>query len=261
VNPDLKKAAGGIAALFVVFCVAFLFNSLLDRSADDNIIISNENELYSQTLEETESVSEVDYSIERDSDFETEELSQNKSETDDFNGYLKYKRDNGDVYDGGWKNGKYNGKGVLNRKTGEIYDGQWIDGAFDSGKITFKINNFGGTKSVDIVSDKNWNGNGNYSLITEDGSIYDGQWFDGKKNGDGVLYSGPKKNSPAKIQTGIWENDIMIDGTETTLYLDGLHTYIVQVKNGFRNGKGILYDEKGNIKQEEQWLDDEPLGE
>jgi hypothetical protein len=31
------------------------------------------------------------------------------------------------VYDGGWKDGKYNGKGKMTYKDGDVYDGEWKD--------------------------------------------------------------------------------------------------------------------------------------
>lgn len=238
-NIDLKKTVCGVIILFLVFCGAFILNKVLDRSADDNIIISTEAPLYSENSEEyTE---------------QTSDESNSEEESNNFYGYLKLEESNGDVYDGYWENGNYNGKGVLTRKGGEVYDGEWIGGAFDNGTITYKINNFGGTQSVNIIHDENLNGTGKFAMILENGEIYDGEWYDWKRNGNGTLYSGKNK----KIYTGLWEDDILMEGTETTLYDDGLQTYIVQIKDGFRNGKGILYDENGNIKQEEQWLDDQ----
>lgn len=244
-DPNLKKAVGGIAVLFLIFCVSVAINRFFDRSADDDIII-NSQESTEYFFEETQTETETEP--------ETSSFSVN-GETDGFNGYLKYQKKSGDVYDGNWKDGKYNGSGVLTRKSGEVYDGNWVSGAFESGKITYKINNFGGTKTVDISYDEKWNGTGICALILENGDIYDGQWYGGKKNGDGTLYSGSRD----KIQTGIWDEDVLIDGTETSLYSDGLRTYVVQVKDGFKNGKGILYDQNGNVLQEEQWINDEPV--
>lgn len=244
-DQNFRKALGGIVVLFLIFCVAFVINKVLDRSADDDIIINSQ--------ESTESFTE-ETQTETETETESTDTSQNK-ETAGFNGYLKYEKSSGDVYDGNWKDGEYNGSGVLTRKSGEVYDGNWISGSFESGKVTYKINNFGGTKTVQIAYDEKWDGTGRCALILENGDIYDGQWYGGKRNGDGTLYSGSRD----KIQTGIWDEDILVDGTETSLYPDGLRTYVVQIKDGFRNGKGILYDQNGNVLQEEQWQNDEPL--
>ena len=239
-NIDLKKTISGIIILFLIFCAAFIINMVLDRTADDSVIISSE--------ENTETKEE-----------ETEEETESQTETKKLSGYLKYESENGDIYEGNMSNGNYDGDGILTRKTGEVYDGFWIDGAFDNGKITFKLNNFGHTKTIDIVHDENWDGKGKHAVISETGEIYEGQWYDGEKNGDGVLYSRAKNGAPAKVMEGIWEDDVLIDGTETYIYDDGLQTYVVEVKGGFRNGKGILYDEKGAVKEEEEGLDDIPI--
>jgi hypothetical protein len=34
----------------------------------------------------------------------------------------------GDKYEGRWKNGAFNGKGVKNFKDGTVFDGEWVDG-------------------------------------------------------------------------------------------------------------------------------------
>ncbi len=243
-NGNLKRGLGGLAILFAIFCVAVIINYFLDRSSDDDIILN-------KSAEESTTFDDV-------TEVNSEESTEIASEVsgDGFNGYRRLEEKNGDVYDGQWKNGNYNGDGVFSRKTGEIYDGQWIDGAFDKGKITYKINNFGGTRTVEIDNTKEWNGNGKNALILESGEIYDGQWLNDKRNGDGTLYTRGKHEVPTKIQTGIWDNDILVDGTETSLLIDGETTYVVQIKDGFRNGKGITYDKDGNIVKEEQWLDD-----
>jgi len=247
-NIDLKKTIGGIIILFLIFCAAFIINRVLDRSADDSIIISSE----ADTQENTDGGK---YTAEEEEEKSESATDENKG----LNGYLKYEDENGDIYDGNMKNGNYDGNGVLTRKTGEVYDGFWIDGAFDNGKITFKLNNYGQTKTVDIVYNEKWDGSGKCAMILDTGEIYDGQWYGGQKNGSGILYSRAKNGVPAKVTEGNWEDDVLIDGTETYIYDDGLQTYVVEIKDGFRNGKGILYDEKGNVKKEEEWLDDVPI--
>ena len=159
------------------------------------------------------------------------------------------------------KDGKYDGKGVLSRKTGEIYDGNWFEGAFESGKITFKTNGFGGTKTVEIVYDENQNGDGEYARILDNGEIYEGQWYNDKRDGTGILYSRGKNDNPTKIREGIWEEDSLVSGKETYIYNNDTRTLVVEIKDGLRNGKGILYDEKGNVIKEEEWRDDLPVSE
>lgn len=243
-NGNLKRPIVGFVFLFLIFCIAIIINTVLDRSGDDSIIVSQSQE--NVTEETSENV--VSEST----------TSGGNGETDGLNGYAEYKKQNGDTYKGEWKDGNYNGQGVLNRKTGEVYDGQWIDGAFDNGKITYKVNNYGGTRTVNIENSEK-TGEGKYALILETGEIYDGQWLNGKKNGTGTLYTRGSNGTMTKIKTGIWDEDILVDGTETSLYDDGLRTYVVDIKDGFRDGVGVLYDAKGNELEREQWKDDEPI--
>ena len=46
------------------------------------------------------------------------------------------------------------------------------------------------------------------------------------------------------------------DGNGKNIFENGYY-YIGQFKNGLRNGKGILYYSKGNIKYEGNWIKDE----
>lgn len=245
-NTDLRKTVRGIIILFLIFIAAFAINKILDRSADEDIIIKEkEPEKESGAKPETEET--------------TENIKESAAEKEERIGRLKYEGENGDVYEGGGKNGKYDGYGVLTRKTGEVYDGIWSEGTFHSGKITFKINNFGGVKTAEIVYDEKWNGNGKKAAILDSGEIYDGQWQDGEKDGEGIMYSRAKDGAPAKYMEGNWHDGVMQTGTETYIYSDGLKTYTVEVREGLRNGKGILYDEKGNVKETKEWRGDIPI--
>lgn len=244
-NIDMKKTVGGIIILFLIFCVAFVINKVLDRSDEDSIIINTaEEESQTENITETEA--------ETNSETETET-------SGGLSGYLKYEGENGDVYEGNMKNGKYNGTGVLSRKTGEIYDGDWIDGAFEKGSITFKTNGFGGTKTINITYDENWDGTGECAMILDGGEIYSGQWYENKRDGAGMSYTRGKNGEPTKIKDGVWEDDSLVSGKETYIYNNDTRTLIVEIDNGLRNGKGILYDENGNVIEEEEWRDDIPV--
>ena len=47
-----------------------------------------------------------------------------------FNGYGKYTFANGDVYEGEWRDGKCEGRGRFTSVAGEVLDGDWMDGEF-----------------------------------------------------------------------------------------------------------------------------------
>ena len=77
------------------------------------------------------------------------------------------------IYEGEYKNGKREGKGVYHYKTGEVYDGEWVDGIRE-GKGTF---------------------------IWEDGSKWEGTFHDNEMDGEGTFYDG-QDSYPAKYSAG-----------------------------------------------------------
>ena len=81
----------------------------------------------------------------------------------------------GAVYDGDWKNGFPNGKGVLKNDDGRIFDGDWKDGYLD-GKVT---------------------------LTWPSGQTYVGDYKKGQRDGYGVV----KNAAGAVIYSGEWKND------------------------------------------------------
>lgn len=95
---------------------------------------------------------------------------------------------NGDVYEGAFKNGKFEGKGKLIRRNGDVYEGDFKDGELTGiGKMTY-IN----------------------------GRMYEGQWKDGKFNGIGKLTS-----AMGNIYVGTFKEDVIIgEGKLTTKYGD-----------------------------------------
>lgn len=232
-NKNLKPIFVGIIFIVCIFAVALILSKVLDRGGNEFDIIASE-ETTDNESNAAESSENVTYEI--------------------FEGYKRYEYDNGDIYDGYWENDLYNGQGTLYKTTGEIYEGNWKDCYFIQGNVTYKTNNFGGTRTVKIGADDE---DSMYAVIEENGNLYDGDLFEGKKSGVGVMYSVDTQ----KIYDGVWDDDHFLEGTITSLYSDGLHTYVVEVKDGFYNGKGILYDENGNIEEEELWRDDQLINE
>jgi len=111
----------------------------------------------------------------------------------------------GSIYEGDYKNGKREGKGVLTLKTGEVYKSEWIDDIMkpiveiidpNSGK-TYKGEVQGLQKHGkgvfscdDFLSDGNWmNGKkcGTGILRYKDGSIFEGEWFEDQVLGFATL--------------------------------------------------------------------------
>ena len=61
----------------------------------------------------------------------------------------------GDIYEGGWKDGKYHGKGIVEHSDGTKYSGQWLENL----------------------------PNGNGTLTDPGGNKYVGEFRDGKRHG------------------------------------------------------------------------------
>ena len=119
------------------------------------------------------------------------------------------------LYEGGFKNGKYHGEGVLYNPENlydkeEIYEDERIFDRYTikSPRVIYKGGFYGGLYDGQGIS------------YYDSGEIeYVGGWDAGKKSGKGTLYG---KNSNI-IYTGEWEN-------------------------GYYNGKGTLFDEKEELK-------------
>lgn len=60
-----------------------------------------------------------------------------KTDLPEGTGQMVY--DNGDIYDGGWKNGIFSGHGIMKYRNGDIYDGEWENGERNGeGEYTWK---------------------------------------------------------------------------------------------------------------------------
>ncbi len=87
-------------------------------------------------------------------------------------------------YEGQWRSGKRNGRGLLTTVNGDRYDGEFNDNAM-SGRGT---------------------------LALSDGRKYEGLLTDGKPNGQGSL------TDPTGIYTGAWKNGCFSDGARRAAF-------------------------------------------
>ena len=127
-------------------------------------------------------------------------------------------------YDGEWKDGKRNGRGVYTWANGDRYDGEWKDGK-QNGRGVFTYgegSQFRGDRyEGEFTNDKR---NGRGVLTYGDGNRYDGEWKDGKQNGRGVY---------------TWANGNRYDG---------------EWKDGKMNGRGVYTWANGN-RYDGEWKD------
>ena len=131
---------------------------------------------------------------------------------------------NVDKYEGGWKDGKKNGKGTMKFENGVIYDGDWKDDKIHGkGTVTFK----NGDKYEGEWKDDKMDGKGTWT--SKNGYKYDGDWKEGKRHGKG------------------------------TLTLKNGYKYEGEWKDGKKNGKGTVKFENGD-KYEGEWKDNKMDG-
>lgn len=167
----------------------------------------------------------------------------------------------GHTYTGQFKNNMRNGKGTMIYSDGNKYEGDWHNNdKFGSGKMIYKCGKiYNGiwkfdqtymTKDVMINGnryigqcDENNTPNGLGKMYYANRDYYEGQWFNGQKNGKGVYIWSDKNVYPGIFTfprtskyTGQWEND-KEHGKGTRTYAN-LDTYIGDWINGFQHGHG-----------------------
>jgi hypothetical protein len=159
-----------------------------------------------------------------------------------------YKFANGNVYEGEWKDRKYNGKGVYKFADEGVYDGEFKDG---------KYNGKGVRKYADgKVYEGEWKDdecNGKGVCKFSDGDMYDGEWKDGEFNGKGKMVY-----ADGDVYEGEWK-DGEFNGKGVMMYADG-DVYEGEWKDDERNGKGVLKVSNGAGVYEGGWKDDKRDG-
>lgn len=139
------------------------------------------------------------------------------------------------VYQGGFKNGKYHGNGMLTEMVSvterAYYDGNWDEGQ-RSGRGTY------------------WNGKGN---------LYIGQWKNDKREGRGSYFFGVKDWTPNKYSeywlsenvenyTGEFKNDLY-HGEGVYRWPDG-QKYVGGFFANDKHGLGTFYYPRGTIREQ-----------
>ena len=167
-----------------------------------------------------------------------------------LNGVVRFRWDNGDVYEGSWVDGKRNGKGRMAWASGQTYEGEWRDDvAVGEGAMTFP----NGDRYQGQVKDGIVHGRGRMQFANgdvfegqfeqgtpdvegtyteKDGSRYVGQWRKGVKQGRGKSVW-----STGQSYDGDWVAD-KPEGTGTITFANG-DRYEGQVSNGLPQGKGV----------------------
>ena len=91
----------------------------------------------------------------------------------------------GTRYEGEWKDGQRNGKGIYHYADGSRYEGEWKDGQINGKGIYYYED---GTRYEGEWKDAQRNGKGIFHYAS--GSRYEGEWKDGQINGKGICTEG-----------------------------------------------------------------------
>jgi len=90
---------------------------------------------------------------------------------------------NGDRYEGEWRDGKTNGRGIYYVANGNRYEGEFRDGKYNGRGIYYWTD---GDRYEGEYRDDKRNGRG--IAYHANGDRYEGEWRDGKKHGRGIAY-------------------------------------------------------------------------
>ena len=173
-------------------------------------------------------------------------------QNDEFTGWGRESRRNGEVLEGKFIKGKINGKGILQNRRGNLYTGDLVDSKRDGyGELhTNKIHYIGYFKEDKLC------GKGSIEFLKE-GHKYEGEFRNNQINGKGIF-----KWNNGDIYEGMMENGKM-NGYGIYKYSDGV-IFEGEYKNGIKEGKGkiinnnqIIYE--GEFKEGHRVVKEEKL--
>jgi hypothetical protein len=157
------------------------------------------------------------------------------------NGTGKMDYGDGAVYEGEFRNGKIDGKGMLQFRNGNRYIGNWSNQR-PQGKGRMKYANeneyFGDFDQGKI--------NGMGRMVYSNGDTYDGEWLEGKPHGKGTF-----QKANLDTYTGDFK-DGQYDGYGEIKYVYGA-TYKGYWKDGKYHGQGTLVEADGDVI-EDMWI-------
>ena len=153
-------------------------------------------------------------------------------------GFGKQEFDNGDVYFGQWRDDLQEGNGTLQRE-GYKYVGQWSLGLKHGIGKEYWVGDSNDTPKLEYEGEFKFGHRSGFGTMKyADGSVYVGNWSQGKRCGVGAL------TLDVGEYTGTWFDDTM-HGYGKLLQNDGT-SYIGEVKYGTMDGKGKLTQKDGS---------------
>lgn len=162
-------------------------------------------------------------------------------------GTFEYRGDDDDgrlLYDGAWVNKKAEGFGVMRWQNGDRYEGEWKDG-MRHGQGSYSCKSTGG-KYEGLYEKDQKSGKGKYTY--SNGDWYEGDWLEGLREGDGVYTWMESKEKKEERYEGNWEKGVKC-GTGSFTYENG-DVFTGPYKENNRQGKGQLVKTDGEIRDE-----------
>jgi len=174
-------------------------------------------------------------------------------------GKIRLSFDEGDIYEGQFSLGAWNGEGKYTAVNGNVYSGLFCNGEFSGeGKYTKSNGDWmqGIFENDEFIE-------GRIQSTYEDGAVYKGEMFDGERSGRGTYifasgvkyegeFSGNNFNGKGKctfengdFQDGLWAEDDFIEGVVRMSTDD--YVYEGYMKNDAFNGNGKLTRTDGAI--------------
>ena len=203
-------------------------NQIDNTEEIEDVTIDDPEEIEDVTIDDPEEIEDVTIDDPEEIEDEPEDSDGACESGDCENGEGVYRYENGDVFDGLFKDGELD-IGVYTYETGDIYEGVFENDVFN-GEGTF-IDIETGRKDYGMWEDGELNGeviityenldvyegnwendtmNGDGKYLWENGNEYDGEWKDGERNGQGKFtFADPD----GRIFEGIFEEDRFKDGT------------------------------------------------
>jgi hypothetical protein len=167
----------------------------------------------------------------------------NDSKNPEGQGTFEYRGDDEDgrlAYEGGWVNKKAEGFGVMRWQNGDRYEGEWKDG-LRHGQGSYFCKATAGKYNGMYANDVK-NGAGTYKYAN--GDEYDGEWKDGLRHGEGTY----KWLDKIEKYIGEWEGGVK-HGKGQFHYANG-DVFTGLYENNNRQGAGELVKEDGEIRTE-----------
>ena len=137
--------------------------------------------------------------------------------------------------EGNFENGEPSGKCVAIYANGTVYDGEFANGQRSGfGICKYKDGKGKNHDGSDCIEGYDYNG--------EEGFVYEGEWYQNKRHGNGKL----KNAEGAILVEGIWENNQIKNGNGKKSYENG-DIYEGQSKDGEPHGVGVKTFVSGSI--------------